>query len=65
LEGLEILPSISGKFLTFKKNIDMRNIFLSKFCGLLFIYFYFFNIFDILFSISSICTCQQILEIFI
>jgi len=38
-------------------------LFFSKFCGLLFV-FYFFIIFDILFSISSICTCQQILEIF-
>jgi len=49
---------------SFKKNIDMSNIlFFSKFCGLLFV-FYFFIIFDILFSISSICTCQKILQIF-
>jgi len=34
-------------------------IFFFKFCGLLFAF-----LFDILFSISSICTCQQILEIF-
>ena len=27
-------------------------------------FFYFFIIFDILFSISSICTCQKMLEIF-
>ena len=38
-------------------------IFFSKFWCLLFV-FYFFIIFDILFSISPICTCQQILEIF-
>ena len=35
----------------------------SKFYDLLFI-FYFFIIFDILFSVSPICTCQKILEIF-
>jgi len=28
------------------------------------IFFYFVIIFDILFSISSICTCQNIVEIF-
>jgi len=37
--------------------------FFSKFFGLVFV-FYFFIIFHTLFSISSICTCQQILEIF-
>jgi len=48
----------------FKKSINMWNIFFSKFCASLFL-FLFFIIFDILFSISSICTCQKILEIFI
>jgi len=40
----------------------MWNILFSKFCDLLFVFF--FSIFDFLFPISSICTCQQILEIF-
>ena len=37
--------------------------FFFKICGLLFVFF--IIIFDILFSISSICSCQKILEIFI
>jgi len=46
-----------------KKYWYVKYTFFFKFCGLLFV-FYFFIIFDILFSISSICTCQKILEIF-
>ena len=47
-----------------KKNIDMWNIFFFKI--LLFtICFLFFYYFWHLFSISSICTCQHILQIFI
>jgi len=42
-----------------KNYIHMWNILFSKFCDLLF-----FFIFDILFSIWSICTCQKVLEIF-
>jgi len=41
-----------------KKLFMCEIFFFSKFCGLLFVY-YFFIIFDILFSISSICTCQK------
>ena len=48
---------------SFKKTL-ICEIFFFKFCGLLFI-FLFFIIFDILFSISSICTCQKVQEIFI
>ena len=38
--------------------------FFSIFSGLLFGFFTFFIIFDILFSISSICNCEKILDIF-
>ena len=38
--------------------------FFPKFRSLLFVFFYFSNIFHIFFSISSICTCQKILKIF-
>jgi len=47
------------------KKILICEFFFSKFCGLLFVFLFFYFFFDILFSISSICTCQQILEIFI
>jgi len=42
-----------------KKILICEIFFFSKFCSLLFVFF-----FDILFSISSISTCQKILEIF-
>jgi len=47
----------------FKKNIDMWNNFFFKILRFTICFFNFF-IFHILFSISSICICQQILEIF-
>jgi len=47
----------------FQKNVDMLNIFVSKFCGFT-IFFYFFIIFDILFSITCVCTYQKSVEIF-
>jgi len=47
------------------KKIMICKIFLfSKFCVLLFAFLFFFVIFDILFSSSSISTCQKIQEIF-
>jgi len=47
-----------------KKILICEIIFFPKFCGLVFV-FYSFIIFHILFSFSSICTCQKIIEIFI
>ena len=49
---------------SFKKNIDMWNNFFSKILQFTICIFYSFIIFEILFSISSICTCQKIIEIF-
>ena len=47
--------------LLLKKILICETFLFSKFYDLLFV---FFIIFNILFSISSICTCQKILEIF-
>jgi len=65
-EGLEIWPTIFWKILKVvsKKNIDMWNTSFFKILRFTICFFYFFIIFNILFSISSICTCQKILEIF-
>jgi len=49
-----------------KKILICEIYFFSKFCGLRnYLFLYFFIIFDIFFSISSMCSCQKILEIFI
>jgi len=63
---VRVLPTIFWKILKvlFKKNIDMWNKYFFKILQFSICFFYFFIIFDILFSISSICTCQKILEIF-
>jgi len=47
------------------RKIHMWNIFFFQNSAILLFVFYFFIIFDILFSISSICNFQKILEIFI
>jgi len=49
---------------SFKKILICEIFIFSKILRFTICFFYFFIIFDILFSISSICTCQQILEIF-
>ena len=46
------------------KKIDMWNILFFKILWFAICFFYFFLIFDILFSISSICTCQKIIQTF-
>ena len=48
-----------------KKNIDMSNNFFFQNSAVYYLFFQFFIIFDILFSISSICTCQKIPKFFI
>ena len=49
---------------SFKKIINLYNNFFFKILRFTICFFYFFIIFDILFSISSICTCEKILDIF-
>ena len=46
------------------KKILICEIFFFQYSAVYYQFFYFFIIFDILFSISSICTCQQILDFF-
>jgi len=44
-----------------KKLLICEIFFVSKFCGLLFVFLFFLLYLTFLFSISSICTCQKIL----
>jgi len=46
------------------KEILICEIFFFQTSAVYYLFFYFFIIFDILFSISSICTCQKMLQIF-
>jgi len=50
---------------SFKKILTCEIFFFQNFAVYYLFLFYFFIIFDILFSIPSICTCQKILVIFI
>ena len=65
LEALEILLTISGKFSKFfLKKILICEIFFFKILRFTICFFIFFIVFNILFSISSICSYRKILEFF-
>ena len=57
-----------NEFWKFLKVLLQKYRYLKYFCfqnsAVYYLFFYFFIIFDIFFLISSICTCQKILEIF-
>ena len=64
-EGLEILSMILGiSKISFTKRQICEIIFFFKILRFTICFFYFVIIFEIFFSISSIYTCQKVLEIF-